>query len=97
MNKYPFPIQLPYSRRTRVLGQPTEIPWAMIAPHEAQAIRNHGRQDLQELARRHGLSACEAVAVLEDRRWHQMTEEDAVARLHQLIAEFTEKSDESNE
>lgn len=44
------------------------IPWAFIAPHERQADRNHG-QTLQRLAERGGLSAREAMAVLEDRRY----------------------------
>ena len=45
------------------------IPWSMIAPHEVQAKRNHSMQNLEELARRGGLSPCEAVAVLEGRSW----------------------------
>ncbi len=40
------------------------IPWAMIAPHEPQALHNHGQQSLATLARRGGLSPSEAVAVL---------------------------------
>ncbi len=45
------------------------IPWAMIAPHEAQALRNHD-QSLEVLARRCGLSASEALDVLADRKWN---------------------------
>ncbi len=45
------------------------IPWAMIAEHEAQALKNHGGQSLKTLARRGGLSAMEAVDVLSDKRW----------------------------
>ena len=44
------------------------IPWDMIAPHEAQAQENH-QQSLATLARRCGLSPCEALAVIEDRPW----------------------------
>jgi hypothetical protein len=44
------------------------IPWAMIAPHAEQARRNHG-QTLHRLHERGGLSWCEALAVLEDRKW----------------------------
>lgn len=47
------------------------IPWEMIAPHERQADRNHS-QTLDGLNRRGGLSACEALAVLEDRPWRRM-------------------------
>ncbi len=45
------------------------IPWSMIAPGERQAWRNHDGQSLEKLAGRHGLSPCEAVAVLEGRSW----------------------------
>lgn len=44
------------------------IPWGLIAPHEKQALKNHG-QTLKRLAERGGLSFCEALAVLEDRQW----------------------------
>lgn len=45
-----------------------EIPWAMIAPHEDQAQRNHG-QSLERLAQRGGLGASEAINILEGRRF----------------------------
>lgn len=45
------------------------IPWSMIASKEVQARRNHSMQNLEGLARRGGLSPCEAVAVLEGRSW----------------------------
>lgn len=44
------------------------IPFAMIAPHELQAQRNHG-QSLEQLAQRGGLAACEALDIIEGRRW----------------------------
>lgn len=44
------------------------LPWALIAPHEAQARTNH-YQSLERLAQRGGLSFCEAAAILEDRKW----------------------------
>lgn len=46
----------------------SEIPWAMIAPHEEQAQSNHG-QSLARLASRGGLGASEAIDILEGRRW----------------------------
>lgn len=46
----------------------SEIPFAMIAPHEAQALSNHG-QTLERLAQRGGLAACEAIDILEHRPW----------------------------
>lgn len=60
------------------------IPWALILPHEKQAIANHA-QDLNELARRGGLEAAEAVAVLEDRAWRPMARHIADERLDELI------------
>lgn len=47
------------------------MPWSMIAPHERQAQRNHS-QTLKRLAERGGLSACEALAILDDRDWQRM-------------------------
>ena len=44
------------------------IPWAMIAPHEKQARRNHS-QSLRMLHDRDGLAWSEALAVLTDREW----------------------------
>lgn len=60
------------------------VPWELMAPHEAQARLNH-YQSLDELASRGGLSADEAVAVLEDRQWCKMPKDEAVARLAELV------------
>ncbi len=49
----------------------SEIPFAMVAPHEEQAQRNHG-QSLNRLAERGGLAASEAIAILEGRKWGQV-------------------------
>lgn len=52
--------------------QPQEyIPYNIIAPHEAQARRNHS-QTLQRLAERGGLSWAEILAVLSDKTWKEM-------------------------
>lgn len=59
-----FPIQASHEWAHR--DQLKAIPWDLIEPHGVQAIRNHCGQDLEKLASRGGLSACEAVAVLED-------------------------------
>jgi hypothetical protein len=53
-------------KRYEALGIPREVPWAMLAPHEAQAIANHS-QRLQRLAERGGLGVDEMVLVLEGR------------------------------
>lgn len=48
-------------------GSPkTYVPWDLMAPHEAQALKNH-TQTLDRLAQRGGLDPAEAVAVLEGR------------------------------
>lgn len=69
------------------------LPWALIAPHEAQAQANHS-QSLERLAQRGGLSFCEAAAILEDRKWskivwpagHERAEDPARCYLERLIA-----------
>jgi hypothetical protein len=45
-----------------------EIPFAMLVPHEAQALSNHG-QSLERLAQRGGLAHSEAICILEGRAW----------------------------
>ena len=47
------------------------IPYNIIAPHEAQAIKNH-RQTLQRLAERGGLDWTEILAILNDKTWAEM-------------------------
>jgi hypothetical protein len=77
--------------RLRALGCPDSVPWAMLAPHERQARLNHD-QSLKTLASRGGLGACEMVAVLEDRRWHRMADEEAVSRLLELVAAYDSRN-----
>ena len=60
------------------------IPWESIAPHEAQALKNHG-QSLEKLASRGGLSWCEALAVLRDSKFIAMTEEEAKEKVLALL------------
>ena len=64
---------------------PESVPWELVAPHEAQAMRNHCGQTLKRLAERGGLGPCEMVAVLEDRPWKTMPLSDAVKRLRELV------------
>lgn len=60
----------------------SEIPFAMIERHEAQALRNHG-QTLERLAQRGGLAASEAVAIMKGLRWGAV--KTAVPTEHYLI------------
>ena len=46
----------------------SEIPFAMLVPHEAQALKNHS-QSLNRLAERGGLAHSEAIDILEGRKW----------------------------
>ena len=82
------------------------IPWELIAPHEAQAQRNHGGQTLQRLAERGGLDAMEAVAVIEDTDYRNMWPDSigdraslnalstkAINRLEELCAAFASAND----
>lgn len=70
--------------RFKVLDANTTIPWVVIAPHEGQAICNHG-QDLEKLNKRGGLSWSEMIAVLEDRRWSRMDENTARKKVEEFI------------
>lgn len=60
----------------------SEIPFAMIQPHEAQALRNHG-QTLERLAQRGGLAASEAVAIIKGLSWRAV--KTGVPTEHYLI------------
>lgn len=66
------------------------VPMAIFEPHEQQAQTNHG-QSFNELAGRGGLSPSEAVAILEDRRWHSMTDAAAYERLAELVAAWNRR------
>lgn len=96
VNPSDFPLLYTYGRDRNRAGKldgverDASIPWAMIAPHEQQAQRNHC-QTLHRLAERGGLCPSEAVAVLEDRPWSSMDEDAATARLRVLVAEFKTK------
>lgn len=57
---------------------PKFIRWDAL--NEEWAQRNHD-QDLETLNRRGGLSACEAIAIIERRPWHRMAWELALAKI----------------
>ena len=102
-----FPIMEGGARRAD--GDLKSIPWAMIAPHDATAQRNHGGQNLVRLAQRGGLCPLEAVAVLEDahyrKRWPDSFHDratiekatlEARAILKQMVANWTPPNDKLN-
>lgn len=53
-----------------ILGDPIikAIPWAVLTPHEKQAVRNHS-QSLRALASRGGLDVTEAVWIIRDHEY----------------------------
>lgn len=74
-------------RKTWGLAIVVAMPWPQMVEHEARAIKNHD-QDIEELAARGGLSACEALAVLEERPWREMPIASAHARLKDLFGDW---------
>ncbi len=61
------------------------VPWALVEPHRAQALRNHG-QTLERLAERGGLCWSELAAVIEDRSWHRIDEDAAEQIVRDALA-----------
>lgn len=81
--------QMAELRTAGVVFLPVGLPWAMLTPHEKQAERNHS-QTLRRLAERGGLGPSEALAVLDDRRWHNMPLAVACAELCRRISAWQE-------
>lgn len=69
-----------------ILASKESIPWEVIAPHEKQAMENHG-QTIKRLAERGGLDWTEALAVLEDRRYTKMNADDAKKIVLLIVSE----------
>ena len=67
------------------------IPFEMLVPHEKWALINH-QQTMQRLWERHGLSACESIAMLEDRKWTRMDDKEAREKLKQMVKEYEERN-----
>ena len=88
-------------RSKRYLSREPAIPWAMISPYETQAHKNHS-QSLEELARRGGLGALEALWILDEAGWDSSRMEEHVAmvelerriddwyRAHPVVEESTD-------
>ena len=77
-------VAAPLERRVRplewmpVLGHPLAIRAELLDAD--QAMTNHG-QTLERLAERGGLSLSEAAAIVDRRRWRELTADDAMAAL----------------
>lgn len=68
-----------------ILGTRFTIPWEAIAPHEKQAMSNHG-QTIKRLAERGGLEWTEALAVMEDRKWIGLDSEVARKKVLSIVS-----------
>lgn len=92
-----FPIQDEMNRSKWDRGEGMErftglfVPWEMIVPHNAQSEYNH-YQSLRRIAERGGFSRCEAIAVLEDRKWIPMDVEVADKKLKEMVREWESKN-----
>lgn len=76
------------------LGGPS-VEWEVIAPHEAQALKNHD-QTLKRLAERGGLDVLELYAVLKGIGWKEMKHVDrqvAINEVNRLNDELAMKRD----
>ena len=60
----------------------------MLEAHDEQAKRNHGGQDLERLRERHGISPCEALAIMEDRLWTKLDLEWSFEELARRIKDW---------
>lgn len=70
------------------------LPFKMFLPHEAQCLKSHS-QTLQRIKERGGFGPCEAVAVLEDRKWSSMEPESAFKRLAELLEQWKKGNGET--
>lgn len=84
-NEREVPVQV--GRFASVLSAcPRSVPWAFIAPHEAQVIRNHG-QTLERIVERGGLSPHEIMCAVEGRKlWPIEPDVKAALRLIDAVA-----------
>jgi hypothetical protein len=62
------------------------LPWALIAPHEGRALKNHD-QTLERLAQRGGLSFTEAYAVLTDKDCSAVKHDEPAQRAARAVIE----------
>lgn len=83
-----MPIQEGYCHRTRTRFAAFSIPWGMIEKHEEQAKMNHSGQNLCRLRERHGISPCEALAILDNRAWKKMDIFESHAELLRRVDDY---------
>ncbi len=79
-----FPVMMTQIEWAAHPSCPKHVPWALLEPHQSQAIINH-KQMLERLASWGGLHPDEIVALLENRPFRYMPTLDAVSRLLELV------------
>lgn len=90
-----FPLLLSEGpRRTELLalGCPRDVPWEMVAKCEADCQNNHG-QSVETLASRGGLDPWELMAVMQGKRWREVSylpASDVVSWLKKASGEETD-------
>lgn len=80
-----FPIQSEWDRDAHMEVPAIRIPWSAIAPHEAQALKNHCGQDLAKLASRGGLSSEEAIATITGRGIWEIENRTPIGHRRELL------------
>lgn len=90
-NRFPILGTKEDLERYAKLGLPSSVPFALIGSRAQRCMTNHF-QTPQRLAERGGLSPGEMTAIIEDRPWHKMTEEDSISRLLIHLAFHEEKT-----
>lgn len=68
-------------------GQGAKVDFQLVADHGKQAKTNH-YQTVERLAERGGLSWCELFAVLNNRKWQKMDENDAIVECRAIEARY---------
>lgn len=68
-------------------GGGAKIDWQLVADHGSQAEKNHS-QTVERLAQRGGLSWCELYAVLHNKRWEKMDQNEALIACRALEARY---------
>lgn len=72
--------------------EPFYVPWALMAPHEKMAQKNHA-QSLQKLHSRGGLDPVEAIAVIKGIEWGKGVAEKL--DVHACITELKQMADQA--
>ena len=92
MSENYMPVLQEWSNRDRKDLPTLRIPWEMIANHDAQARLNHCNQGLVRLRARYGISRDEALAILDDRKWHGIELHEAHDELERRITDWKAKN-----